>query len=196
VSSTTPRHSRRTAGPLRYYAPIHGHELVTRRELILPEPDHPWAGQWYYKLQLGPLEHKLPPIVANRWRRVTFIVITGDRFTHAGEIYGLFEQESPASQLYVRLKELGITVEREWWIDEEGTVYVVDLALPTGDGWLPVTFGDRPGATGGLRFAADPGLTHRVELSSDCLLSHDHARQEQKEQGNEPHRSHKHTSVV
>ena len=59
-----------------------------------------------------------------------------------------------SGQLYVRLKELGITVEREWWIDEEGTTYVVDLALPVENGWLPVTFGDRPGPTGGLRFAA------------------------------------------
>jgi hypothetical protein len=53
------------------------------------------------------------------------------------------------------VKEMGIAVEREWWIDEEGTAYIVDLALPVGDGWLPVTFGDRPGPAGGLRFAAD-----------------------------------------
>ena len=61
-----------------YYAPIRGHELVTRRDLFPSEPDHPRAGQWYYQLQLGPLEHKLPPIVAHRWRRVTFIATTGD----------------------------------------------------------------------------------------------------------------------
>lgn len=66
----------------------------------------------------------------------------------------LFVQESPAGQLYVRQKELGIQVEREWWIDEEGTAYAVDLALPVRDGWLPVTFGDRPGPASGLRFDA------------------------------------------
>ena len=137
-----------------YYAPIQGHELVTRRDLIPSEPDHPRAGNWYYALQLGPLEHKLPPIVANRWRRVTFIVTSGDRFMNAHEINDLFEGESPAGQLYVRLKELGMTVEREWWIDEEGIAYVVDLALPVEDGWLPVTFGDRPCPADGLRFAA------------------------------------------
>ena len=49
---------------------------------------------------------------------------------------------------------MGIQFERGWWIDEEGTAYVVDLALPLEDGWLPVTFGDRPGPAGGLRFAA------------------------------------------
>jgi hypothetical protein len=82
------------------------------------------------------------------------IITTGDRFTNALEINDLFEGESPAGQLYVRLKELGIPVEREWWIDEEGTAYVVDLALPVGDGWLPVTFGEQAGPAVGLRFAA------------------------------------------
>jgi hypothetical protein len=32
---------------------------------------------------------------------------------NALEINGLFEQESPASQLYVRLKEMGLPVEWE-----------------------------------------------------------------------------------
>jgi hypothetical protein len=96
---------------------------VTRRDLIPSEPDHPRAGNWYYALQLGPLEHKLPLIVSTRWRRVTFIVTTGDRFMSAHEINDLFEQESPAGQLYVKLKEMGILVEREWWIGEEGTAY-------------------------------------------------------------------------
>jgi hypothetical protein len=88
-----------------YYAAIQGHELVTRRDLIPAEPDHPRAGQWYYKLQLGPLQHKLSPIVSARWRRITFIVTTGDRFMQAAEINDLFEQESPAGRLYVKLCE-------------------------------------------------------------------------------------------
>ena len=82
---------------------------------------------------------------------------------NAFEINDLLEQEGPVGQLYVRLKELGIPVEREWWIDEEGITYVVDLALPIEDGWLPVNFGDRSGPAGGLRFAhdAEPGVCAR-----------------------------------
>jgi hypothetical protein len=72
----------------------------------------------------------------------------------AHEINDLFEQESPTGQLYVRLKELGIAVEREWWIDEQGIAYLVDLALPRKGGWLAVTFGDHPGPADGLRFEA------------------------------------------
>jgi hypothetical protein len=140
---------------IHYYAPIQGHELAARRDLIPSEPDHPRAGQWYYKLQIGPLEHKLPPIVSTRWRRVTFIVTSGDRFMQAVEINDLFEQESPAGRLYVKLKELGIPVEREWLVSQEGIHYLVDLALPVGKGWLLVTFGDRPEPPGSLRFAAE-----------------------------------------
>ncbi len=73
----------------------------------------------------------------------------------AVEINDLFGRESSAGRLYVRLKEMGIQVEREWWIDEEGTAYVVDLALPMEDDWLPVSLGDRPGPAGGLRFPAE-----------------------------------------
>ena len=73
---------------------------------------------------------------------------------NALEINDLFEHESPAGQLYVRLEEMGIQVEREWWINEEGIAYVVDLASPVEDAWLPVICGDRPGPAGGLRFAA------------------------------------------
>ena len=128
---------------------------MVRRDLIPSEPDHPRAGQWYYALQLGPLEHKLPPIVSHRWQPVAFIVTRGERFVNAQEINDLFEQESPVGQLYVRLKELGITVGREWWIDEEGTAYIVDLALPVEDGWLPATFGDRPGPRNVWRFSTE-----------------------------------------
>jgi hypothetical protein len=127
---------------VRCYAAIQGHELVTRRDLIPAEPDHPRAGQWYYKL---------PPIVSARWRRITFIVTSGDRFMQAAEINDLFEQESPAGRLYVKLREMGLEVEREWKMNEAGVSYVVGLALPLADGWLPVTLGERPGEWAALR---------------------------------------------
>ena len=40
---------------IHYYARSLGHELVTRRELLPDESDHPRAGEPYYKLQLGTL---------------------------------------------------------------------------------------------------------------------------------------------
>jgi hypothetical protein len=106
-------------GPLRYYAAIEGHERVTRCDLIPSEPDHPRAGNWYYALQLGLLEHKLPPIVIVRWRRVTFIVTTGDRFMNALEINDLFEQASLTCCRPVMLREIDIWV-KEYPFDKKG----------------------------------------------------------------------------
>jgi hypothetical protein len=104
---------------------------------------------------LAPWSTSCPPSSAIAGGGSHIIVTSGDRFRNASEINDLFEQESPVGQLYVRLKELGILVEREWWIDEEGIAYIVNLALPVRNGWLPVTFGERPGPSGRLRFGAE-----------------------------------------
>lgn len=90
---------------IHFYARILGHELLTRRDLIPSEPDHKRAGEWYYKLALGPLHHKLPPIVSDTWRRITFIVTTGDRFEVAQETKDLFVDKSSTGHPFVTLKE-------------------------------------------------------------------------------------------
>ena len=41
---------------IHWYAPIRGHELKRRSDLLPDEPDHPRAARAYYVLQLGPLE--------------------------------------------------------------------------------------------------------------------------------------------
>jgi len=63
---------------------VRGHELARRRDLLPNEPDHPRADQANY--QLGPLERLDLPIVSLRWRRITFIETTWDRFHKAQEI--------------------------------------------------------------------------------------------------------------
>ena len=90
---------------IHYYAAVRGHELVTRRDLFPDQPGHPRAGQWYYLLQIGPLQHRLPPIVSMRWRRITFIVTSGDRFLHAVDVADLFDAQTSGGQRYVTLKE-------------------------------------------------------------------------------------------
>lgn len=123
---------------IHYYAALEGHELVTRRDLMPHQPNHPRAGEWYYQLMLGPLQHKIPPIVSNKWRRITFISTTGDRFENAQEINDLFDNRSTMGQLYVKLKEEGYTVEQFWTVKESKTQYAVDLAISTEKGWLPI----------------------------------------------------------
>lgn len=121
---------------IHYYAAVEGHELVTRADLFPDQPNHPRAEQQYYKLMLGPLQHKLPPIISNKWRRITFIVTTGDRFENAIEVNDLFGYESPLGQLYVTLKEEGFLVEQYWTVKEDKGTYEADLAIkePAG-GW-------------------------------------------------------------
>lgn len=91
---------------IHYYCAVLGHELVTRRDLIPSEPNHPRACEWYYKMQLGPLQHKIPPIISPRWHRITFIVTTGDRFMHATEVAELFDPANPWGRPFVTLKEI------------------------------------------------------------------------------------------
>lgn len=143
-----------------YYAAVKGHELLSRRDLIPSQPDHRRANDWYYKFELGPLQHKIPPIESHNWRRITFIFTTGDRFEQAEEINDLFEDQSPAGRLYVTLKEDGFHPERDWPLREHGKLYLVDLALPVGpDQWLPIVFsGSRDLPSTALQFSpqADP----------------------------------------
>ena len=90
---------------IHYYAKVLGHELVTRRDLVPVESGHTRARQWYYKVELGPLHHKIPPIVADKRRRVTFIFTTGDRFEAATEINDLYANVSHSGHQFVTLKE-------------------------------------------------------------------------------------------
>jgi hypothetical protein len=71
---------------IHWYAAVCGHELVRRRDLLPGEADHPGADEPYYKLQLGPLLRLERPIPSLRWRRITFIETSWDRFLAAEEI--------------------------------------------------------------------------------------------------------------
>jgi hypothetical protein len=126
-----------------YYARRLGHELVTRRELLRDEPDHPHADDRYYKLQLGPLQRREPPIVSLRWRRISFIHTTWDRFEAAEEINELFiEGDEFVNRLYHALRESDMAPERQFPVRESSAEYVADLAVPCRDGVLAVGVAD------------------------------------------------------
>jgi len=59
---------------IQYVAPVRGHELTTRGELLKTEPDHPRAKEEYFKIQIGPLERLPQAILAETWRRITFLL--------------------------------------------------------------------------------------------------------------------------
>jgi hypothetical protein len=131
------------------YAPVEGHELALRRDLLPGQPDHPRADEAYYKLQIGPLMKLDDPIPSLRWRRVTFIESTWDRFIAAEEINDLYV--SGDDGLYVTLKDDDLHPEREFLIREGGAEYVVDIAIPCRQGTVCIALGDRPAPAGALR---------------------------------------------
>lgn len=85
---------------IRYLAPVLGHELVTRRELLVEEGDHPRADEPYFKVQLGPLSQLARPVPARRWRRFTFLYTTGERLLAARDVN---ELRLPASAKRTRI---------------------------------------------------------------------------------------------
>lgn len=144
---------------IHWYAEVRGHELVLRRDLFPGEIDHPRADRPYYKIQIGPLIRREPPIPSLRWRRIAFLQTTWDRFSAAEEINDLYL--SGADGLYVTLKESGFFPEREYLIKEGDDAYTADLAIPCLDGVVAVVAGDDPAPPGALR-NPDPEMVRRA----------------------------------
>jgi hypothetical protein len=88
-----------------YAAPVLGHELTTRAELLKDEPDHPRSREEYYKIQIGPLIRLSRPVRAEKWRRVTFLYTTGDYLLHADTINDLVVQSEERQTLWQALRE-------------------------------------------------------------------------------------------
>ena len=86
-------------------APVRGHELTTRLELLRDEPDHPHAHHEYYKIQLGPLVRLPQPILAESWRRITFLYTTGEYLQQAKTIQDLIVESEERALLWQALRE-------------------------------------------------------------------------------------------
>lgn len=90
---------------INYAASVIGHELTTRLELLKDEPDHPNAKHEYYKIQLGPLERLSKPIIANKWRRITFFYTTGEYLVSADSVEDLIVRSQERQTLWRELRE-------------------------------------------------------------------------------------------
>jgi hypothetical protein len=90
---------------IQYIAPVRGHELTTRQELLKTEPDHPRAHEEYYKIQIGPLERLEKPIQAETWRRITFLYTTGEYLRRATTINELVVNYDERQLLWQALRE-------------------------------------------------------------------------------------------
>lgn len=90
------------------FAEVKGHELTTRRELLRDESDHPRANEEYYKIQIGALQQRQPPINAGKWKRITFLYTTGQLFNHAQTINDLIVRAEEREMLWKSLRERSI----------------------------------------------------------------------------------------
>ena len=128
---------------VRYYAEVRGHELLKRRDLLPNEASSPKANEPYYKLQLGPLLELPHAIPSKRWRRLTFVLTTGERLFSAWEINDLILGPHEQDLMWRALKDAGIAAERGYVIREAQARYHVDLAVPCADGDLGIVIRDR-----------------------------------------------------
>lgn len=118
---------------IEYAAPLRGHELTTRAELLRDEPDHPRAKEEYYKLALGPLERLPRSIMADKWRRVTFLYTTGEYLSRAETIRDLVIRADERRMLWQALRERA----------ENYQAYQVDLPSEVEPGLLALLLGIR-----------------------------------------------------
>lgn len=94
---------------INYIAEVRGHELTTRRELIREEPDHPRAGEEYFKIQIGGLQPLPNPIRADQWRRITFLYTTGELLHQAESVNDLVVRADERALLWQSLRERALS---------------------------------------------------------------------------------------
>jgi hypothetical protein len=94
-----------SGGRINFFAKVRGHELTTRNELLKDEPDHPRSNEEYYKIQIGELEQLPQPIVANKWKRLTFLYTTGEYLLTAKTLNDLVVDSDERAVLWKSLHE-------------------------------------------------------------------------------------------
>jgi hypothetical protein len=92
-------------GQIEYVAPVRGHELTTRGELLKEEADHPRAKEEYFKIQLGGLEKLKEPIKSEKWKRITFLYTTGEYLLQAKTLNDLVVDDDERQILWHSLRE-------------------------------------------------------------------------------------------
>lgn len=112
---------------IQHIAPVTGHELTTRVDLFKDEPDHPRARDEYFKIQLGPIEQLAQPILAKKWRRITFFYTTGEYMLQAETINDLVVHSEQRQTLWQALRERG----EKFSLDSSSTLPELDISQET-----------------------------------------------------------------
>ena len=92
-------------GRIEYISEVRGHELTTRAELLKDEANHPRAKEEYYKIQVGGLEKLKEPVVAGKWKRMTFLYTIGEYLLKAKTLNDLVVDGEERQVLWRSLRE-------------------------------------------------------------------------------------------
>jgi hypothetical protein len=92
-------------GRIDFVAEVRGHELTTRAELLRDDPDNPHGNEEYYKIQVGELEPLETPILAEKWKRLTFLYTTGEYLLRARTLNELVVHDDERRLLWRSLRE-------------------------------------------------------------------------------------------
>jgi hypothetical protein len=93
------------SGQIEFVSEVRGHELTTRGELLKDERDHSRANEEYYKIQIGGLEKLKEPVLAGKWKRITFLYTTGEYLLEAKTLNDLVVDGDERQVLWRSLRE-------------------------------------------------------------------------------------------
>lgn len=114
---------------IQYYAPMRGLELVYRKDLI-PDPTHPRADKVYYRVALGDLVAKTPPITNPTRRPISFIYTTWDRFLMAQIVADLYSSDDFfVDRIFYALRDHGVNPVRLWAAENRSDPFAPGLKI-------------------------------------------------------------------
>ncbi|MFM8442937.1 MAG: endonuclease domain-containing protein [Methylococcus sp.] len=114
---------------IRYFSEVIDITTVSRHALFPKEPPSPKQKKTYYQIKIKPLQILQKPIYSHRWRRITFILSTWEKFINASEINDLYDDIPLEDHLWAELKGLGVDAERQEFVTIKNHNYFLDFAV-------------------------------------------------------------------
>ncbi len=118
-----------------YYAQVRQYRLLRRRELLPAEVPHPRADEWYYRIEVGPLQSLVHPLPSRQLRRITFIPTTLEQLQSATDVAELWLTDDEEAALRTYFPDAALKATRRLAIEEQREQYC------TRPKW-PATFGN------------------------------------------------------
>ncbi len=134
------------AQTITYFAPTRRYRLMTRAEMLPDEADHPRAEDYYFRIDVGPLQRLERPIPSATMRRITFIHTTMYKLLSADDVRDLFYREDPFERLWQTLQANRLRPKANRIVED----WPVDITLQARGGYL------------GIRCSNDPSIRNQT----------------------------------